>query len=126
MGMMPYCPSAGSQAVENKSGFDSLEDLDVTNFQGAQDAIKLVDKAIEEVSANRAKMGSFQKNTLESNLNNLRVASENLTSAESVIRDSDMAAEMADFTRNQIMNQSATAMLAQANQRPQSVLSLLG
>ncbi|MBF0349820.1 MAG: flagellin [SAR324 cluster bacterium] len=112
--------------VDNDSGFKALEDINVTNFKGAQDAIQLIDKAIEETSQTRAKLGAFQKNTLQSNLNNLRVASENLTAAESTIRDADMASEMANFTRNQIMTQSATAMLAQANQQPQSVLRLLG
>ena len=115
-----------SLGVSNDSGFETLEDIDVTSFQGAQDAIIMIDKAIEETSGTRAKLGAFQKNTLQSNLNNLRVASENLTAAESVIRDADIAGEMADFTRNQIMTQSATAMLAQANQSPQSVLGLLG
>lgn len=114
-----------SNGVENKSGFDSLSEIDVTNFQGAQDAIKMVDSAIDQTSTERAKLGAFQQNTLESNLNNLRVAAENLTAAESTIRDSDMAHEMADFTKNQILTQTSTAMLAQANQRSQSVLGLM-
>ncbi len=114
-----------AQGVKNDSEFDALSDIDVTSFQGAQDAIKIIDKAIEETTTERGKLGAFQKNTLQSNLNNLRVASENLTAAESVIRDADMAQEMADFTRNQIMMQSATAMLAQANQKEQVVLGLL-
>ncbi len=87
--------------------------------------MKIVDRAIEEVSAFRGEMGAFQKNNLESNLNYLRNAHENLTNAESVIRDADMAEEMTNFTRNQIMVQSNTAMLAQANQTPNSVLTLL-
>ena len=70
-------------------------------------------------------MGSFQRNSLESNLRNLRVSGENLMNAESVIRDSDMAAEMSDFTKNQIMVASGTAMAAQANQIPKSVLQLI-
>ena len=112
--------------VVNESDFKSLSEVDVTTFEGAQDAIALVDEAIDQTTTERAKLGAFQKNTLESNLNNLRVASENLTSAESVIRDTDMAATMADFTKNQILTQSSTAMLAQANSRTQSVLSLIG
>ncbi len=114
-----------SQGMKTESDFGSLSEIDVTSFQGAQDAIQMIDKAIEETTTERGKLGAFQKNTLQSNLNNLRLASENLTAAESTIRDADMAAEMADFTRNQIMMQSATAMLAQANQRSQAVLSLL-
>ncbi len=118
-------PRSLAQGMDTKSEFQSLSEIDVTSFQGAQDAIQLIDKAITQTSEERGKLGAFQKNTLQSNLNNLRVASENLTAAESVIRDSDMAAEMADFTRNQIMMQSSMAMLAQANQKEQAVLSLL-
>ncbi|MBF0290516.1 MAG: flagellin [SAR324 cluster bacterium] len=118
-------PRALAQGMNTKSNFKSLSDINVTSFQGAQDAIQMVDKAIDQTSEERGKLGAFQKNTLQSNLNNLRVAAENLTAAESVIRDSDMAAEMADFTRNQIMTQTSMAMLAQANQKEQSVLSLL-
>mgnify|MGYP003574360241 CR=1 FL=1 len=114
------------RGIANASGFENLSQIDVTNFQGAQDAIELVDKAIETISKQRGDLGAFQKNTLESNLSNLRIQSENLTSSESVIRDTDMAKEMATFTKNQILSQSATAMLAQANQMPQSVMKLLG
>ena len=70
-------------------------------------------------------MGAFQKNTLESNLTSLRIHTENLTAAESSIRDADIAVELAAFTRNQIMTQSATAQLAQANALPKNVMSLL-
>ena len=73
----------------------------------------------------RGKLGAFQKNTLEGNLSNLKIAAENLTAAESVIRDTDMAAEMARFTRSQIMTETATAMLSHATQTPRSVLQLL-
>jgi flagellin len=71
-------------------------------------------------------MGAFQANSLESNLNYLRIARENVIGSESVIRDADMADEMMQNTRNQIMLQSSTAMLVQANQNPQRVLQLLG
>ena len=111
--------------ILNDSGFKSLQQIDVTETQKALDTMKIVDRAIEEVSAFRGEMGAFQKNNLESNLNYLRNAHENLTNAESVIRDADMAEEMTNFTRNQIMVQSNTAMLAQANQTPNSVLTLL-
>jgi flagellin len=85
----------------------------------------MIDSAIDQISSTRGELGAFQKNTLESNLANIRIANENLVSSESVIRDVDMAKEMAKFTRDQIMSQSATAMLAQANQLPQNVLELL-
>ncbi|MFH2130412.1 MAG: flagellin [bacterium] len=114
-----------ARGVLNRSGFRSLNEVDATTFQGATDALTLVDEAINEVTALRGALGAFQKNTLESNLSNLRVANENLISAESIIRDVDMAAEMAEFTKHQIMMQSATAMLAQANQIPPNVLRLL-
>ena len=111
--------------VENTSGFNSLADLDVTNGQGAQDAMSVIDKAIEEIAVARGDLGAFQKNTLESNLTSLRIATENLMAAESGIRDADMAVELAAFTRNQIMTESATAQLAQANTMPRNVMALL-
>ncbi len=104
--------------------FRSLSDIDVTTVQGAQDAQSIIDAAINEVSTTRGTLGSFQKNTLESNLRNLRIASQNLTASESQIRDTDMAEEMSEFTKNQILVQAGTSMLAQANQLPQVVLSL--
>ncbi len=111
--------------VSNDSGFSSLADLDVTTGRGAEDAMGVIDKAIEEIAVARGDLGAFQKNTLESNLTSLRIASENMTAAESSIRDADMAVELAAFTRNQIMTQSATAQLAQANAMPKNVMALL-
>lgn len=114
-----------ARRVQNDSGFVSLAELDVTTAQGAQDALKMIDQSIYEITAARGDLGAFQKNTLESNLNNLRYASENLINAESVIRDTDMAKEMSNFTKQQILLASGTAMLGQANQTPKAVLSLL-
>ena len=111
--------------VDNSSGFNSLADLDVTTGQGAQDAMSVIDKAVEEIAVARGDLGAFQKNTLESNLTSLRIHTENLVAAESTIRDADMAIELAAFTRNQIMTQSATAQLAQANAMPKNVMALL-
>jgi len=110
----------------NSSGFDSLAQVKVMNSEQAQDAIRVIDKAIEEVNGKRGVMGAFQKNNLESNLNYLRIAHENSVSSESVIRDADMAEEMATFTRNQIMMEASTSMLAQANQNSMTVLKLIG
>ena len=87
--------------------------------------MRMVDRAIEEISTFRGDMGAFQKNTLESNLEFLRQAHQEISNAESVIRDADMAEEMSQFTRNQIMVSASTAMLAQANQTPMSVMTLL-
>jgi len=110
----------------NSSGFDSLAQVKVMNSEQAQDAIRVIDKAIGEVNSKRGDMGAFQKNNLESNLNYLRIAHENSVSSESVVRDADMANEMAQFTRNQIMTEASTAMLAQANQSSMTVMKLLG
>ncbi len=114
-----------SKGVENESGFKSLAEIDLTTYQGAQDTLRLIDQSIYEISEARGNLGAFQKNTLETNLNNLRYASENLVAAESVIRDTDMAREMSEFTKQQILLASGTAMLGQANQTPKAVLSLL-
>jgi len=111
---------------ENSSNFDSLAQIKVLNSEQAQDAIRVIDKAIQEVNTSRGEMGAFQKNNLESNLNYLRIAHENSVSSESVIRDADMAEEMATFTRNQIMMEASTSMLAQANQNSMTVLKLIG
>ncbi len=89
------------------------------------EVLRVLDKAVDTVTTMRGRMGAFQSNTLESNISSLRVAHENLTASESTIRDTDFAMESANFTRNQIMVQSATAMLSQANQMPQSVLKLI-
>ena len=102
-----------------------VDNILVTNRSAANDAIGTIDNAINRVSAERSKMGALQ-NRLEHTINNLGVAAENLTAAESRIRDLDFALEMVEFTRNQIMQQAATSMLAQANMKPQSVLMLLG
>ncbi|MFC4768250.1 flagellin [Effusibacillus consociatus] len=90
----------------------------------ASKLITYVDAGIETVNKERSKLGAVQ-NRLEHTINNLSAAAENLTAAESRIRDTDMAAEMVKFTKNQILTQAGTSMLAQANQAPQSVLSLL-
>lgn len=87
-------------------------------------AIATIDSAIKLVSDERSQLGAKQ-NRLEHTINNLTTTSENLSAAESRIRDVDMAKEMMEFTKNNILNQAATAMLAQANQMPQGVLQLL-
>jgi len=112
-------------AFDGTNQFKSLADISVLDTDKATDALGIIDKAIADVNAVRGDLGAFQGNTLESGLSNLRVAQENLIAAESVIRDTDMAAEVASFTRGQILVQSATAMLAQANAAPSIVLSLL-
>jgi len=89
-------------------------------------ALTVIDAAINDVSGLRARIGSFQANMLQTNANSLGVAIENITATESDIRDANMAAETTDFTKNQILVQAGTAMLAQANATSQNVLQLLG
>ncbi len=102
-----------------------IEDIDLTTVSRAEEAIGKLNKAIDIVSGERSKLGSYQ-NRLEYAINNLRNTHSNLSSSESRIRDADIAMEMIEFTRNQIISQSGTAMLAQANTIPQGVLQLLG
>ncbi|AMM96930.1 flagellin Hag [Bacillus pumilus] len=110
----------------------AVADIDVTQFAnptaaGAlsfDDQLDIVDGAIKQVSDQRSKLGAVQ-NRLEHTINNLGASGENLTAAESRIRDVDMAKEMSEFTKNNILSQASQAMLAQANQQPQNVLQLL-
>ncbi|WP_304503064.1 flagellin [Alteribacillus sp. YIM 98480] len=102
-------------------GMDNVQVIDPSQ---AEDALERIDQAIETVSSERAKWGTYQ-NRLEHITNNLGVYRENLTASESNIRDSDMALKMTEFTKHNILNQSGTAMLAQANQLPQGILQLL-
>jgi flagellin len=125
---------AGSTTANNRisvttstvsQGALTVNALDLTTSDDtAAAAIATIDTAIAAVSTQRSTLGATQ-NRLESAVRNLSVAAENLTAAESRIRDTDMAEEMVQFTRNQILSQAGTAMLAQANQAPQGVLSLL-
>ena len=98
--------------------------LDVTTQAGASAALTAIDAAISTVSGTRGQLGALQ-NRFESMINNLQVTTENLSASESRIRDTDMASEMVAFTRNQVLQQAGTAMLAQANQVPQTILQLL-
>ena len=97
----------------------------VATRESAAKSIGIIDRAISKVSAQRSKIGSYI-NGLEHTMTNLTTTSANITAADSRLRDADMALTMMDFVRLQILNQSGTSMLAQANQRPQSILNLLG
>nr|WP_309098565.1 flagellin [Fredinandcohnia onubensis] len=107
-----------------RSGALGVSGIDVTSQTSASTAITTINKAIETVSGERSKLGAYQ-NRLDHTINNLGTSSENLTAAESRIRDVDMAKEMMEQTKNSILSQAAQAMLAQANQQPQGVLQLL-
>jgi flagellin len=110
-------------ALANGSKFE-INGVNVSNRESASSTISKIDDAIKSVSEQRATLGAVQ-NRLEHTINNLGTASENLTAAESRIRDTDMAKEMMEFTKNNILMQAAQSMLAQANQQPQGVLQLL-
>ena len=102
-----------------------IADIDLSTRDGADAAISTINDAIVQVSTQRSELGAFQ-NRLEHTISNLGTSAENLQAAESRIRDLDMAEEIMAFTKNNILQQAATAMLAQANMAPQSVLQLLG
>ena len=113
--------SDGSATATTTTGLTSL---DVSSFAGASLAIQQVDSALQQVNSARASLGAVQ-NRFSSVVSNLSATSENLSASRSRIRDADFASETAEMTRTQILQQAGTAMLAQANQVPQSVLSLL-
>ncbi|WP_214872463.1 MULTISPECIES: flagellin N-terminal helical domain-containing protein [unclassified Exiguobacterium] len=98
--------------------------VDVSSHATAKASVTNIESALTEVSKERSKLGAYQ-NRLEHTINNLKTSSENLTAAESRVRDVDMAKEMMNFTKNNILNQASQAMLAQANSAPQAVLQLL-
>jgi len=122
-------PSAGEKLTlkggQMKASQLGVADLKMSTVGKANSAITKIKKAVEDVSKYRAQLGAKQ-NRLEHTINNLKVANENTTAAESRIRDTDMAKEISAYTKNNILNQAAQSMLAQANQSPQGVLSLLG
>ncbi len=101
-----------------------VDSIDVSDAKKSDVAVTTIQSAIDKVSAERSKLGAYQ-NRLEHTINNLGTSSENLTAAESRVRDVDMAKEMMAFSKNNILSQAAQAMLAQANQQPQGVLQLL-
>ncbi len=103
----------------------NLSNLDITTTTGSTNGLDVIDAAITEVARARGEIGSFQRNAIDSNIRSLGIAKENLQATESSIRDTDIAAEMTNFTKLQILQQSGMAMLAQANNAPQAVLALL-
>ncbi|MEZ6130164.1 MAG: flagellin [Planctomycetaceae bacterium] len=105
--------------------FGNLNEIDVTSASKSQDALAVIDAAIDEITNQRGDLGAFQQNTLSSTANNLRTTLENTVNAESVIRDTDFAEEISNFTSNQVLVQAGTSVLGNANQIPQQILSLL-
>ena len=113
-------PTDGYVNTLQSGGANSLSSSNLYTAQA------IVSSAIKDISTLRGRLGSFQKNTVQTTLNSLKITKENLKSAESAIRDTDFATETANLTRTQILVNAATSVLATANYAPQSVLSLLG
>ncbi|WP_283088511.1 MULTISPECIES: flagellin [Pseudomonas] len=107
------------------STLDSVRDIDISTAGGAQTALGIINGAISNIDSQRAQLGAVQ-NRFENTISNLQSISENSSAARSRIQDTDFATETANLTKNQILQQAGTAILAQANQLPQAVLSLLG
>ncbi|HEQ70877.1 MAG TPA: flagellin, partial [Spirochaetia bacterium] len=120
-----YIGTMTAQALGLTGAQGSDEMVSIADPDQANQAIATVDTALTVVSKQRADLGAYQ-NRFTMAAKGVAIAAENMQAAESVIRDADMAAEMVSFVKNQILVQSGTAMLAQANQRPQTVLQLLG
>jgi flagellin len=116
--------SAGQLGSGVVSGL-TVNNLDVTTSTGSQNALAVLDKAIDEVSQMRGRIGNFQRNVVETQQRSLSSMRENLSNSESSIRDLDVAAEMTNYTKFQVMQQAGLSILGQANQNGQSVLSLL-
>jgi flagellin len=116
---------AASELGKNIVSGKNMSNLDITTATGATDALAVIDSAISEIARARGEIGSFQRNIIDSNIRALGVARENLSATESSIRDTDIAQEMTNFTKIQILQQAGLAVLAQANSMPQMVLSLL-
>ncbi|HCE9365032.1 TPA: flagellin [Pseudomonas aeruginosa] len=103
---------------------DTVAKIDISTAKGAQSAVLVIDEAIKQIDAQRADLGAVQ-NRFDNTINNLKNIGENVSAARGRIEDTDFAAETANLTKNQVLQQAGTAILAQANQLPQSVLSLL-
>jgi len=110
--------------ADSASDLQEVANLDVTTFKKATEALKTVDSGLAFINGERAKLGALQSR-FETSIGNLQVTSENLSSSRSRILDADFAAETANLSRAQILQQAGTAMVAQANQLPQGVLALL-
>ena len=111
-------------AGTNTSSFSAVATLDISSAAGATSALTVLDSALAQINSARADLGAIQ-NRFSSTIANLQSRSENLTASRSRIQDADFAMETASLSRSQVLQQAATAMLAQSNQLPQQVLQLL-
>jgi flagellin len=118
-------PSFLARDVENSSAFGNLGEIRVDTPRGAADSIKVIDASIDQLTLTRGRLGAFQRNGLESNIANLRITAENLMAAESAIRDTDVAQELVTYTKNRLLFDAGTAAVAQANQLPSKVITLI-
>ncbi|MPN36914.1 A-type flagellin [bioreactor metagenome] len=118
-------PTGTNAFTSTGSTLIQVAQLDITDFEKASQALKTVDAALNLINSQRSAFGAVQSR-FEATINNLQTTSENLSASRSRIRDADFAAETANLTRTQILQQAGTAMLAQANSLPQQVLQLLG
>lgn len=116
--------SGGAVTVGTTAKFSAVSAVDISSQGGAQSAVSVIDAAIASIDSQRSDLGAIQ-NRMESTISNLSNIAENVTAARSRIQDADFAQETANLTRNQILQQAGTSILAQANQLPQQVLSLL-
>ncbi|HHX6538282.1 TPA: flagellin [Pseudomonas aeruginosa] len=116
--------STGAGTTTFTEANDTVAKIDISTAKGAQSAVLVIDEAIKQIDAQRADLGAVQ-NRFDNTINNLKNIGENVSAARGRIEDTDFAAETANLTKNQVLQQAGTAILAQANQLPQSVLSLL-
>nr|WP_316851851.1 flagellin [Pseudomonas alcaligenes] len=114
----------GNQPASVYSALEAVDTVDIGTAIGAQNALGIISAAISNIDSQRAQLGAVQ-NRFDNTIANLQNISENASAARSRIRDTDFAAETSELTKNQILQQAGTAILAQANQLPQAVLSLL-
>lgn len=121
---VPAGLTAGTYTAATAVTEDKISDIDVTTVQNSQEAVLVIDQAIQSIDSQRADLGAVQ-NRFENTIGNLQNIAENVSAARGRIQDTDFAAETANLTKNQILQQAGTAILAQANQLPQAVLSLL-
>ncbi|HEK0173100.1 TPA: flagellin [Pseudomonas aeruginosa] len=119
-----YFKADGGGAVTAATASGTVAKIDISTAKGAQSAVLVIDEAIKQIDAQRADLGAVQ-NRFDNTINNLKNIGENVSAARGRIEDTDFAAETANLTKNQVLQQAGTAILAQANQLPQSVLSLL-
>lgn len=117
--------ASGLGLAQAGNQFTSLADIEVTSAGKSQDALAVIDAAIDDITTLRGDLGAFQQNTLTSTANNLRTTLENTINAESIIRDTDFAEEISNFTSQQVLVQAGTSVLGNANQLTQGILSLL-